>query len=184
MVMSSLIACRTLQLFTLPLHAVMEIEPAVTVSVYEHDVLYLRYFLYGILYLLYYEVIVDTYEHLDIGCLCPVYKVMCGKLKCTGYDDNAELDKCCGTDPVLVTSAKYHHYNRTLMKSQALKIVGCLIGKSAHLGKGKGLFLAVVIAPYKCTVVGLLLSPSVYDIKSEVKILGYIYFVICLEILV
>ena len=90
----------------------------------------------------------------------------------------------CGADPVFPPAAQNQKDNVAFFDAQALEKVGGLIGKALDVGKGEGFFLAVVVDPDQGLFIRLLFGPGVYNVKTEVKILRHVHFIILFKILV
>ena len=114
----------------------------------------------------------------------PIDQVLFGQLQRAGDQGCADFMQRGGADPVLPPAAQNQHDHRSFANAVGLKKVGSLIGQAADIGKGKTLFLPVIVAPDQRQLVRLPAGPFVHNIKAEIKVGGDVAAVILFKILV
>jgi hypothetical protein len=91
--------------------------------------------------------------------------------------------QCNDAEPELVATLQDEHHHVAVANAQALEIAGRHVGIALHVGKRKLAVLALVVGPKQSGFVGLFGCPGVYNIVSEVEVIGYINLQVLYKVL-
>ena len=74
-------------------------------------------------------------------------------------------------DPPLQTALQNEHHHIAMTDAQLLQVDCCLVAALLQVGESQANFLAFVVGPKQCQLVGLFFSPCIHYVVSKIKVL-------------
>ena len=114
-------------------------------------------------------------NHLYVGRVAAVDDVFLGEQVGGGYAHGSDFVQCDNREPELIAAFEYEHHHVAAFDAERQEKRGGLVAFALDVGKGEVDVVVFLVGPAKGFFVGRDAGPFVYDVVSEVEILGYVY---------
>ena len=107
-------------------------------------------------------------DHLDPGCIDPIFQVLWGEHGRAGTEDGTELDTGDRKDPPFWDPGEHDDHAVSLLHPVLQEHVCCRVGEVHHLPEGEGLLLSLLVHPDHREPVPVLQRKPIDHIKTEI----------------